>query len=127
MPEIEWLYRYNDTAVSETVDAEMEVYATGVMLSLWQYPVLSRTPKGVWIDTGCNERRWVNLNSKKQFASATKEEALDHFKARKARQLHIYRSRVKYVKMVLRKIDDQRLVDSIRPIKMVVHFEENVT
>lgn len=68
-------------------------YGHREVLKLWALPVLSHTPKGVWLDN-FGQRKFVLLDSRKQYASPTKEAALDAFKHRKQRQIHILTSRL---------------------------------
>jgi hypothetical protein len=81
-------YRVYDQLVSAGVDewdnplgpARVEVY-------VMEIPVISRTPKGVWLDY-CG-KRFVLDSSRKRFACPTVEEAEESFIARKTRQLSI--------------------------------------
>lgn len=50
-------------------------------LEVREFEVLKETPKGVWIDIGF--KRFVLHDSKRQFASPTKEIALEKFLKRK--------------------------------------------
>lgn len=61
-----------------------------------EYPVIKETPKGKWIqDTWFDRKRFVLNNSRKCFAHASKEKALDSFVYRKMFQLKIYQQKLK--------------------------------
>jgi hypothetical protein len=90
MPEEkEMFYRYE---VSPTT---IEVH-----LVLEEYPVIRRTPKGVWVDDLVRER-FVLLSAVKKFAYPTKEEALESFKARKGRYIRILKNRLERAEAAL--------------------------
>jgi hypothetical protein len=72
-----------------------------VTLVLHQYPVLSETPKGVWLDVfGC--KRFVRADARKKYASPTQEEALESFHARKRRQVQILSAQLARAQAALR-------------------------
>jgi hypothetical protein len=59
-------------------------------LEYWAYKILSYTPSGVWIEHhGSKGKKFVNLKCVKQWASATKEEALLSLEHRRRRQIRI--------------------------------------
>lgn len=70
------------------------------VLKLWALPVLKHTPKGVWVDN-FGQRKFVLLDSRKQYASPTKEAAMEAFKARKKRQISIINARLKSAQAAL--------------------------
>lgn len=70
-------------------------------LVLHTFDVARRTPCGAWIYTTGVDKRFVNLQAKKQFASETPERALDAFHARKRRQVCILRHRLKEAEAAL--------------------------
>lgn len=60
----------------------------GVAVVLREYPVRRVTPAGVWIfDPRTYEEKWVSLQTRKAFAYASKEDALNSFKIRNARHI----------------------------------------
>lgn len=66
-------------------------HTDGVRVTLREYPVLRKTPKGVWLDTGFGGSRFVLRDAHKRWACPTKDEAEESFKARKRRQIKILR------------------------------------
>ena len=72
-------------------------YESGPSLFINDYELLRETPKGYWIiDTIWEHhesveiyKKWVSKTARKRFAYPTKKEALENFKARKQRQIHI--------------------------------------
>jgi hypothetical protein len=85
-----FLYRFAERRYSVVVDPELEIYSSSLEIELEEYPILKRTPKGVWIDTGYSiGKKFVNLTARKQFACETIEEAKKSFLARKKKQISI--------------------------------------
>ncbi len=66
-----------------------------------KFEILKETPCGVWISYGC-DKKFVNLNSVKQFASRTLEDANRQFIYRKRRQITILKSQSKQAEKYLR-------------------------
>jgi hypothetical protein len=115
----EYLYRYVEILYSTGTDQFDNPYpGSNLDLRLEKHRVLRRTPKGAWIedDRGFPRRvenskdgtvkwikpeRFVLLTARKQFASETKEKALESFRARKRRQLKILKSRAKVAEAAL--------------------------
>jgi hypothetical protein len=71
-------YRYQEVHYSER----------SLMLVLHEYIILSRTPRGTWIDVFCR-KRFVLDGARKRYACPTKEEALESYRARKEKQIGI--------------------------------------
>lgn len=80
-------------------------YSIGPKVELHEYQVLKMTPRGFWIlldhhfdlngpIEGTVRKRWINSFSYRQFASLTKEEAMDCFLSRKAAQVRILRKQL---------------------------------
>lgn len=73
------------------------------------YRVIKRTARGVWIDVGGfiggNGKRFVLVDSKRQFASPTFEQAKDKFALRKRRQIEILREQVRDIEIALSKLE----------------------
>lgn len=98
-------YRYDNWIEAQGgIDAIGEWVRTGpghVRLKLSEFPVVSHTPKGVWLSWGFIDEngqytkdRWVSNTSRKKFAYPTKEQALESFIARKRRQVLISKVRM---------------------------------
>lgn len=81
-------YRFVDTRVSNGFD-EFE-RDTGYHIQVWvqTFPVLKKTPKGVWLDY-CGAKKFVLKKSFKRFACSTLREARKSFEARKRKQIKI--------------------------------------
>ena len=73
--EHEYYYRYHDTS-----------YTSGPKVCLTPYRVIKKTPKGAWVDCGCDEQKFCLNGGGKRFAHETKELALESYVARKKRQ-----------------------------------------
>ena len=81
-----YLYRYDVRRVSVVRDAERELYGSRLEFKLYYHPIVSETPKGVWIGyiaLPTEKWKWVSNTARKRFAYPTKEEALDAYIARK--------------------------------------------
>jgi hypothetical protein len=116
------LYRYEDVHYSAGVDEYDNPLPGGsVCVELREYPIIKRTPKGVWISEcwtwsatipfpGQETRqdrgeRFVLLSARKRFAAETKEQALEDYKARKRAQIRILKARVQAAECALRAAD----------------------
>jgi len=92
-------YRYEDTRHAH-IDEYDNVVGTYVKLYLRSYRVSKVTPKGVWLSyifVG-GVCRFVLLDARKRFAHPTKEQALESFKARKAKQIRILEKQLEHVR-----------------------------
>lgn len=97
----EMLYRYEMMRYSLGVDEwDNPIPGCRVDVSLHDYPIVKRTPKGAWIDI-YGRRRFVLLSARKQFACETPEQAARSFVARKQRQLRILQEQTKEVERAL--------------------------
>jgi len=85
---IEHWYRYESRVYGHVDDFGGSWSPPRVHLYRHSYPVISHTPKGVWL-LAFGKRRWVSNHSRKRFAHATEQEALRSFIARKERQISI--------------------------------------
>lgn len=95
-------YRYVDVAYAPMADEFGERRGSGdLKVELREYPLVRRTPKGVWIDDYGHER-FVLLSARRKFACETKEDAMESFIARKRRQLEIYNARAERAKRAIR-------------------------
>ena len=94
MTVVDVLYRYQETHYAPPAD-EMGDPGRGegsVEVSLHEYPVVRRTPRGCWIDLGYGDERFVLTSARKQFACPTEAAARESFMARKRAQIRIYRA-----------------------------------
>ncbi len=60
-----------------------------IAVELIEIPVVSRTPKGEWLQVNRRMRKWQNRDWIKRYAHETKEEALDAFMARRRAQMSL--------------------------------------
>lgn len=98
----ELMYRYEDVQYAAMLDEfENQVGVSRPELRLFTYPIKSRTPKGVWLDMGFGDRKFILLTARKRYACPTREEALASFVARKERQADILGSQLARVQTVL--------------------------
>jgi len=75
-----------------------------VVLRLRPYEVLKRTDRGARIDDNSSGGRWIANAWNKQWACATIDEAVASFRARKRRQIAIYKGRISEIEAALRKL-----------------------
>lgn len=84
-----------------------------VTIYLRVYNVIKHTPCGVWIELpyGMGKRFILNY-ARKRYALPTKEEALKSFRARKQRQVEIYRAKLEIAELALitEPVDDECLL-----------------
>jgi len=108
--DVKMLYRYEHRNYA-SVDP-YDDYGTSssfASLELKEYPILSYTPYGFWIEEYPGGRyhfsgkckRWVAINTRKQFAGITKEIALESFIKRKEKHIRIVEARLRLVKDAL--------------------------
>lgn len=80
------LYRVDDAQYAACLDEFGDSSGQGrLSVNVTSYVIRSYTAFGAWIDGP----RFVNLRASKQFACASKAEAIASFKARKNRQIRI--------------------------------------
>jgi len=70
-------------------------------LRVRQFDVKKVTPKGVWLDLGWGDARFVRTNARKQYACPTLELAMESFKARKQRQIKLLTSQLQRAERAL--------------------------
>lgn len=113
--EVQYLYRYNEIHVSLGCDYWGDPLP-GHKVEIWleEYPIVKRTPKGVWINlyshiypvplepSWTDGKKFVNLEARKKYACLTKEEALESFKARKRKQINILKGQLKDAEQALK-------------------------
>ena len=85
------LYRFSEVMFTDSK----------LMLSKHEYPVVSVTPTGAWIDV-FGRKRFVKLNARKRYACPTEVEALESFRARKRRQIRILKHNLAAAEAALR-------------------------
>lgn len=71
-----------------------EVWPESGVPTYWEMPVLKETPKGVWVAPFPGTKRFILLGATKQFAWATKKEALESFIWRKRKQVKILQEKL---------------------------------
>lgn len=97
-------YRFTDFQTAPSVDEWDNIVGKGgVNIRLHEYKVAKITPKGVQLDLGWGDKRFVLRDARKRFACPTLEEAKVSFLARKKRQLGIYEARADIVRRVIAK------------------------
>lgn len=108
-------YRYYDQmycSVSISPSGSESYYSTGPVTELMEIPILSFTEKGFWIPDyrnthifGKPAQRWIGNHWRKKYAHLSKVEALKSFKARKRRQITIYKRRLELAQSALSSAD----------------------
>ena len=99
-------FRYIDYQVSAGVDEwEEPLGPSSTHIRVIECPIMSTTPKGVWLLDRYGNRRLVLHNSRKKYACETLKEAQESFAARKARQARIYSARVRQAENALSQIN----------------------
>lgn len=100
------LWRATFQRYSYCVDPDREEYAvTAPYLRLTWYKVDRRTPKGAYLKPEfCPEdgRGLILLSSKRRFASNTKEEAIEHLRQKRIRQIKILTGQLQRAEQELR-------------------------
>ncbi len=94
-------------AVSVREDGDLEWHKRlrpDVRIWMEAYPVLRRTPKGVWLDTD-NGDRFVLRHARKRWACPTRAEALESLKARSHRRRVILRAQLEKVDAALHHLE----------------------
>ena len=105
----EYLYRYQEQTYSLGVnqfDDPLPGYTLSV--NLYSYPIIRKTPKGVWIDDYGKER-FILLSAKKKFACQTKKEALESFIARKTQQIRILSNQLDQAKLAKKYAENDQI------------------
>ena len=105
MSAAEQWYRFESTVVSDGVDQfDNPVGPGSTQLRLYHYPVVGKTPKGVWLDI-YGRRRLVLMEARKRYACPTIHEAAESFRKRKARQTWILKRQIHHVEEALLLLD----------------------
>lgn len=100
-------YRYFDsihTPYSFTIDGDYESCPNMATVKIFfmTYPVIKKTPKGVWIGSEWGEKHFVLNSSKKKFAHPTETEAKASFKLRKINQIHLLKNQLRRAELALK-------------------------
>jgi len=69
-------------------------YLSKLKLNLWEYEIITETPKGYWVQEW-GVKHWVSKTGKKRYAYPTPEEALVNFIARTKHCIKILNARRK--------------------------------
>lgn len=96
------LFRYVDVVYAAPFDETGHGTGT-VKVELREYPIVRRTPKGVWIsgaDT-CTGERFVLTKARRRFACPTVTEARASFIARKKAQIRILNAQLRRAQKAL--------------------------
>ncbi len=89
------VYRYDEVLHGDG-------YSTYVRIYLSKYPIIKKTPNGIWIDILFGrKKKFILLSARKKYACLTPEEALVSFKARKNRQIGILNSQLLHTREAL--------------------------
>ena len=98
---VEVLWRAEARRYSYVIDADAELYGTSApRLELWWHRVKRWTPRGARLNNG----KYVNLDkniSRREWASRTKEEAVESFIARRRRQISLLQGQLNYAEQEL--------------------------
>jgi len=105
-------YRYEAQSYS-SVDEFDNVYTSSPQLRLDTFPVLSETPKGVWLDIAGVTRRFVLMGARKRWACPTEPEARESFIARKQRQIRILEAQLDRARTSLALAGDKSEAESL--------------
>lgn len=102
---VDVLWRCEARRYSVVIDPEADIFGvTDSELEMRWYYVQRRTPKGAWL-----ANRFVLLTARKRWACNTEQEALESFKARKARQIKILTTQLSRAKADLALLDTRML------------------
>jgi hypothetical protein len=93
-------YRVESRSVSD-IDWEGEPAGSHMEISLCKLEVLKNTPKGVWLKQFMRDKKFVLREAHKRFACPTIAEAFESFRARRARQIRIFNTRIAEVNEAL--------------------------
>lgn len=97
-PGIVWglgfVYRFEDVSYSYCVDPDAEIYSSYLQVEIEAYAIQRKTSCGVWIVNRAGGKRFINMQANKRYALLTVEDAIASFKARKLKQISIYRHKI---------------------------------
>ena len=86
-------YRYYDVSNGE------DIIITNIILV--KFYLIKKTPKGYWISSEFQKKRWINKTAKKRYAYPTKKKALNNFIKRKEQQKSILFYQLEQAKQAL--------------------------
>lgn len=98
-------YRYRAQSYA-SADEDDRVFVSSPRLELDTYPVISHTPKGVWLDE-YGTKRFVLASARKRFACPSEPEARASFVARKERQIRILEAQIANAREALRLAEER--------------------
>lgn len=108
-PQEVW-YRYVNGRYAPPLDEFERPCGRGeAYLHLLEFAVLRHTPCGVWLSSAgeFGLPRFVLRSSRKRFACPTKEEAVESFRARKAKEIRILRGKIADAEAALALLDGE--------------------
>lgn len=94
------LYRYVEIYTSGIGDEYYGAFYPSISLRLEEYEIIKETPCGFWIRTSHGDK-FVNMQARKKFACASKEDALASYIARKNKQVKILNGQLKKARLGL--------------------------
>lgn len=95
-------HRVTFQCYASSVDEFDRPYGTGTISLIYhQFEVVKETPKGVWLDIGFGEKKFVLKSSKRQWASPTKDVAMQKFIRRKQRHVAILKAQIYNIERAL--------------------------
>ena len=97
-----WYFRLHEQSYSQIVDADREEYSSYTVVEIEAFPVIRKTPKGVYI-CGRKNQELILDHWKRKFAHPTWQEALVSYVARKRRQHQIHMARAASAEANLRR------------------------
>ncbi len=99
----EIFYRYEIKIGGSPVDPnDPWRFGTDLFVYVKEFPVIRRTPCGVWLRVGLAGEKWTNTTCRKRYAHETKEAALEAFLARRRKQRCILHDQIKVCRKALR-------------------------
>lgn len=101
-------YEQADPVSEFLVRYEAQTSNDRISFHLSKYPILRRTPKGVWIRFGYESHRFVLNGAHKRFAYPTREEAWTSFLRRKTRQVAILSGQLNAARLILTEAEKGR-------------------
>lgn len=114
------VYRYqaNLSMYWQPVAEDFEDQPSGVRvgLELLTFKVIRATPCGLWISY-YGKDKFISMRARKQFAAATKVEALDSYIARKNRHISILKSQLSNARIGLKLANRHLLTLSLEATK----------
>ena len=110
-PKPEYWHRVEFTLYAPPVDEFDNPVGQGTVgINHYRYKVVKKTAKGVWLDVGgfnldSPEKKFVLLDSKRQWASPTFEQAKEKFIRRKEKQISILQHEIESIRRALAAVE----------------------